>query len=257
MIKRLRNFALVGIAILSMFSCKPDDDFSAAFTSIYVMQQNKNIDGIDVPHFAPYFVVSSNRYLLSYEVKTYVTDQETGISDTTYYPLQWQSATNTGIYNFYSPINLEKYPWVTDTKKISSGPYILTVKDADGNTFTNRVDMDGLKLDSILGPVQIVDARYVPGTHCRISIAPVDNAENYAMSIAPYDQPNYRQLIYAEPVSAGKYIDLATNIINHYDDGQKFVMRAIASNGAGLIRESSPVIIQLGKEGAEYTADIK
>ncbi len=255
--KKIRNFALIGIVLLSMFACKPDNDFNAAFTSIYVIQQNKSINGEDVPHFAPYFTVSANRTLLSYEVKSYVTDINTGVSDTTYYPLQWQSATNTGVYNFYSPINLEKYPWVADPTKISEGPYILTVKDANGHTFENRVSMMGLKLDSILGPVKIVDAKYYPGQHFRVTIAPTQRAVNYGLSIAPYDQPNYKELIYSEPLSADKYIQIGTNVINRFDDGQKFVMRAVASNGTGVIRESSPIVITMGKEGAEYVADIK
>lgn len=255
--RKIRNLALASVAILSMFACKPDHDFNAGFTSIYVMQQNKSINGEDVPHFAPYFTVSANRALLSYEVKSYITDINTGVSDTTYYPLQWQSATNTGVYNFYSPINLEKYPWVTDPSKISAGPYILTVKDANGKTFQNSIDLDGLKLDSILGKVNIVNARYIPGTHLKVKIAPVTRATGYLFSIAPYDQPNYRELIYADPVTDGKYIDLATNMINRFDDNQKFVFRVVASNGTGLLRESSQIVVTMGKEGAEYEADIK
>lgn len=255
--KKIRNFALLGVTLLSMFACKPDNDFNAAFTSIYVMQQNKTINGEDVPLFAPYFTVQSNRALLSYNVKSYTTDKQTGVADTTYYPLQWQSATNTGVYNFYSPINQQNYPWTSDVKKISSGPYILTVKDANGKSFENRVSMDGLKLDSILGPVNIVEAKYYPGQHFRVTIAPTTRALSYGLSIAPYDQPNYRQLIATDPVSAGEYIQLGTNIINHFDDGQKFVLRAVASNGTGVLRESSQIVITLGKEGAEYVADIK
>lgn len=255
--KKIRNFALVGVALLSMFACKPDREFNAGFTSIYVLQQNKTINGEDVPHFAPYFTVSANRTLLSYEVKSYITDINTGVSDTTYYPLQWQSSNNRGEYNFYSPVNLEKYPWVTDPTKISSGPYILTVKDANGSTFQNRIDINGLKMDSILGKVNIVSARYVPGTHLKVTIEPVTRATGYLFSIAPYDQPNYRELMYADPLSSGKYIDLATNRINSYDDNQKFVFRVVASNGNGLLRESSPIVITMGKEGAEYEADIK
>lgn len=255
--KKIRNFSLIGVALLSMFACKPDNDFNAAFTSIYVMQQNKTIDGVDVPQFAPYFTVRANRTLLSYNVKSYTSDVHTGVVDTTYYPLQWQSATNTGVYNFYSPINQQSYPWTSDASKISSGPYILTVKDANGNTFENRVSMTGLKLDSVLGPVKIVDAKYYPGQHFRVTIAPTQRALNYGLSIAPYDQPNYRELIYAEPLAADKYIQLGTNVINNFDDGQKFVLRAVASNGTGVLRESSQIVIELGKEGAEYVADIK
>lgn len=251
------KFAMMGVAILSMFACKPDRDFDAGFTSIYVLQKNTTINGVDVPQFAPYFTVGSNRVLTSYNIYSYVYNEAEDRNDTTFYPLQWQSATNTGMYTYYSPVNLEKYPWTTDTCKISDGPYTLTVRNSDGQEKVSSIYMHGLKMDSILGAVNIKSVRYYPGQHVTISVAPVNNAEVYAISIAPHSQPNYRALIAAEYYNTDNVIEIGTNLINQYDDGQKFVLRAVASNGAGLLRESSDIIIEMGKEGAQYTADIK
>lgn len=248
---------MIGAVVLSMFSCKPDREFEANFTSIFVMQQNKNINGVDVPYFAPYFTVSSNRVLASYNVYSYIYNEAEDRNDTTFYPLQWQSATNSGIYTYYSPINLERYPWTSDTTQIADGPYKLTVKNTDGQEETASIFMDQLALEPLLGDVKIKKVQYYPGQHVTITIAPVENAKIYGISLSPIDQPHYRVLMNGDTYIFDKEVQIGTNRLNQYDDGQKFILRAIASNQAGLIRESSQIVIEMGKEGAEYTADVK
>lgn len=256
--KRILKLSLVGVVALSMFACKPDRSFDAGFTSMYILQKNKIVDGVDIPQFAPYFTVSANRALTTYNIYSYTYNAAEDRNDTTFYPLQWQSATNTGIYTYYSPVNIEKYPWTTDTAKITKGPYRLTVRNTDGEEKVNSIYLDGLSLANVLGPVKIKRARYYPGQHLTVEIEPVTNAVKYALSIAPYDQPDYRALINADSYeTSSTTVEIGTNSINRFDDGQKFVIRAVASTQTGLLRESSQIIIQMGKEGAEYTADVK
>ena len=258
MIKRIFKLSLIGVVVLSMFACKPDRSFDAGFTSMYILQKNKTIDGVDVPHFAPYFTVTANRALTSYNISSYIYNEAEDRNDSTFYPLQWQSATNSGIFTYYSPVNLEKYPWTSDTSKIVKGPYKMVVRNAEGEEKSSSVYMKDMSLNPILGAVKIKRARYYPGQHLTVEIEPVTNAQYYALSIAPYSQPEYRALINAESYETSTTtVEIGTNLINQYDDGQKFVIRAVASNLKGLLRESSQIIIEMGKEGAEYVADVK
>lgn len=254
--KKIRNFTLLGIAILSMFACKPDRHFEAGYTSIYVIQENRVVDGDTVPYYAPYFVMQSNEMLNTYRVYSTLYDPVTDITDTLNYPIIWQSATNTGIFTYYANINHSKYPWLSaDQAALGiTGPYNMEVYNVGGEKVTNQISITGLDIDT-LGAVKINHAQYVPGQYLSIKVYPVENAVMYALSISPVDQPQYREIFSASNYENSNLVQIRTNDLNRFDDGQKFIIRVVASNAERLVRESKPIKIELGKEELEYTAE--
>ncbi|MBP3419278.1 MAG: hypothetical protein J6K74_01635 [Marinifilaceae bacterium] len=254
--KKIRNFALLGVAILSMFACKPDRHFEAAYTSIYVIQEDRVVDGDTVPYYAPYFVMQSNEMLNTYRVYSVQKDANAEITDTLNYPIIWQSATNTGVFTYYANIKHSKYPWLSAEEAALNmiGPYNMEVYNIAGEKFTNQISINGLDIDT-LGAVKINHAQYIPGQYLSIKVYPVENAVMYALAISPEDHPQYREIFSASNYENSNLIQVRTNDLNRFDDGQKFIIRVIASNAERLVRESKPIVIEMGKEELEYTAE--
>ncbi len=256
--RRISLLILSGVLLVMMISCKPDKSYKVTWAGQWFIQTDSILNGDTIPLFAPYFTIQSNRMLSSYSLWCVSYDALGIEADTLYFPLLWQSVTNTGVYTYYSNFSSTGYPHMT-VDRVTTGPYTITGYSTSGQSFTNTLYFNDVVIDeeNLLGPVKLTRCQYIAGTALSLYCERVANAYMYVFVVSTNEAPDYRFLLDNDMTDNSGYdtddMLVRTSQLNYYEDGTKFTVRIGAVDKCmRILRESRGVTITVGEDYSEY-----